>query len=97
MLCEQAKHCNDPTVESLIRNGLGSMQREVSEQMLRNQGEHQEAFTGEFVSSHVPFDRRKKFKRIRGASEPRRGRSNAKGVRVPVALDLGSVVVPSNT
>lgn len=92
MLCEQAKHSKNPAVESIIRNHLASMQFDVSQEMIRNLDEHPEAFTGQFVSSHVPFDNRKKFKRIRGAGEPRRGHSNAKGVRVPVAFDMGSVI-----
>jgi hypothetical protein len=92
MLCEQAKHSNDPVIESIVRNNLARMQFEVSQQMLCKLDGQQEAFTGEFVSSHVPFDNRKKFKRIRSASEPRRGRTTAKGVRVPVTLDVGSFV-----
>jgi hypothetical protein len=92
MVCEQAKHSKNPAVESIIRNHLASMQVDVSQEMIRNLDGKKEAFTGEFVSSHVPFDNRTKFKRIRGAGEPRRGRGNAKGVRVPVIFDMGSVI-----
>lgn len=89
MLCEQAKHSNNPEIESIIRNNLASMQSDVSREMLRNVDRQQEPFSGEIVSSHVPFDRRQKFKRIRGAGEPLRPRSNVRG---PVLFDYGSVI-----
>ena len=59
-VCEQAKHSNDPAIESIIRSNLASMQLEVSQQMLLKLEGQPNAFTGEFVSSHVPFDHRKK-------------------------------------
>jgi hypothetical protein len=92
-LCEEAENSNDPRAESLIRNSLASMQLELSQLLQRKVEGQQEASTGEFVSSHVPFDHGKEVKGIRGDSKPRRGRSNAKGgVRAPVKFDMGSVI-----
>jgi hypothetical protein len=92
ILCERAKHSNNPETESIIRTNLAAMQSDVTQEMLRTQEGQQRPFAGEIVSSHVPFDRRQTFRRIRGAGEPRRGPSNARGVRAPVVFDTGSAI-----
>jgi hypothetical protein len=92
ILCERAKNSNNPEIESIIRNNLATMQSDVAQEMLRNLDGQQDPFAGEIVSSHVPFDRRQKFKRIRGAGEPRRQPSSSRGVRTPVVFDIGSLM-----
>jgi hypothetical protein len=78
ILCEQARLSKNTTVESIIRERLAETQRQVKEELLRQQGGQQES--SEYVSSHVPIDGRAK------------SRSNGKGVRAPARLNVGSIV-----
>jgi hypothetical protein len=86
MVCEQAKHSKTLRLEKYYSHlpHAGGCQ-----EMIRNPMERRKLFTGEF--SFIPlFDNRTTNEL--GAGESRRGRGNAKGVRVPVIFDMGSVI-----
>jgi hypothetical protein len=88
MVCEQAKHSKTLRLKALFATTSPQC---VTQEMIRNLDGKKEVFTGE--SSH-PVCRLtiEQNSNELGAGEPRRGRGNAKGVRVIVIFDMGLVI-----